>query len=148
MAKSVIHLVNQAKNSRGITLNNQISDNLPKIIGDERRIKQIFINLLSNAVKFTDYDGTVGLNATLRGDDGMQIKITDSGIGMDEKEIEIALTKFGQIDSEITREQEGTGSGLPLTKGLVEAHGGTLTIDSKLGIGITVNVYLPKERVI
>ena len=67
---------------------------------------------------------------------------------MDEKEIEIALTKFGQIDSEITREQEGTGSGLPLTKGLVEEHGGTLTIDSKLGIGITVNVYLPKERVI
>jgi signal transduction histidine kinase len=67
---------------------------------------------------------------------------------MDEKEIEIALTKFGQFDSEITREQEGTGLGLPLTKGLVEVHGGTLTIDSKLGIGITVNVYLPKERVI
>tara|TARA_B100001971_G_C17704201_1_gene293237 strand:+ start:238 stop:453 length:216 start_codon:yes stop_codon:yes gene_type:complete len=71
LAKFVIHLVNQAKNSRGITLNNQISDNLPKIIGDERRIKQIFINLLSNAVKFTDYDGTVDLNTTLRGDDGM-----------------------------------------------------------------------------
>jgi signal transduction histidine kinase len=147
-AKSVIQLVNQARNSKGITINNQINDNLPKIIGDERRIKQIFINLLSNAVKFTDHDGTVDLNATLQGDGGMQIKITDSGIGMDEKGIEIALTKFGQIDGELTREQEGTGLGLPLTKGLVEAHGGTLTIDSKLGIGTTVNVCLPKERVV
>jgi len=146
--KSAIRFVDPNRTAKGITLKNHINGNTPKLVGDERRIKQIFINLLSNAVKFTDHDGTIDLYADLQENGDLLIKIADSGIGMDEKGLETAFRKFGQVDGDIAREQEGTGLGLPLTKGLVEAHGGTISIESELGVGTTVNIRLPKERVV
>ena len=100
--------------------------------------------MLSNAVKFTEPGGEI--NVMAREDNGqIYIVVKDTGIGMDEDGLKKAFTLFGQVDGDLTRAQEGTGLGLPLTKKLIELHGGTLEIESKLGVGTTVTVILPKE---
>ena len=112
-------------------------------IADERAIKQITLNLLSNAVKFSHDHDEIGIRARIENDGRFVLEIEDHGIGMTEEGIERALLPFGQINTPATRAQSGTGLGLPITKGLVEAHGGTLMIESKAGRGTTVRVVLP-----
>ena len=81
-------------------------------------------------------------------DEGLVVTVSDNGIGMSPEQIPKALEPFGQIDSKISRRYEGTGLGLPLTKHLVELHGGKLTIESQLNAGTTVKVMLPRERLV
>lgn len=115
---------------------------------NERMMRQILLNLLSNAVKFTPEGGTV--TARIRMDDstGVIVEVADTGIGMSDDEITVAMQPFGQIDSKLSRLHEGTGLGLPLAKAMVELHGGTLTIRSIPHEGTTVTVTVPKERMI
>ena len=133
---------------KNIRLENKGSDSLQNFYGDELRIKEILENLASNAIKFTPDQGAVTLNCEMNKESGMKISVSDTGIGMDEEGIQTALSMFGQIGRESFEEIEGTGLGLPLTKGLVEAHGGTIAISSKLGKGTTVTLSFPKERVV
>lgn len=121
---------------------------LPMLCADPLRLKQIFINLLSNAVKFTPEHGSITCTAYTDEAGGLVITVTDTGIGMDQDSIAKAMEKFGQVDSSLSRKHEGTGLGLPLTKGLVELHGGTLEIDSTPGEGTRVAVHFPAERTI
>ncbi len=143
-----IRIVKNRANYGGVHLNTDIDENLPMLYADERRVKQILINLLSNAVKFTLARGIVILSISCNGENGHVFKVTDTGIGMDEEELAKAMTEFGQVGSCFTREYEGTGLGLPLTKGLVELHGGTLDIVSDKDHGTTVTVRFPPERVV
>ena len=106
-------------------------------------MKQIFLNLLSNAIKFSKDNGKVLIRVTPGQADVAVIEIEDRGIGMDKEEQERALQPFGQAKPATTRNYGGTGLGLPITKGLVEAHGGTLTILSRPGEGTTVRLVLP-----
>jgi signal transduction histidine kinase len=115
---------------------------LPPIVADEIRLKQILLNLLSNAVKFTNAGGQVCIAAST-GPGGTEIRVRDNGIGMRPDEIEIAMQPFRQLDGSLARKYEGTGLGLPLTKCLVELHGGTLDVTSAPGAGTTVTVWLP-----
>ena len=131
-----------------ITVTSSIDANIPQIYADERRVKQIMLNLLSNAVKFTPPGGEVSINSQLNADGSLSFIISDTGIGMNKEEAEIALSSFGQVDSGLDRKHEGTGLGLPLTKGLMELHGGTLEIKSEKGSGTQISVTFPKERVI
>ena len=119
-----------------------------KVHVDPRRVKQILLNLLSNAVKFTPHHGKVVVHQQHNLDGSFCLSIQDNGIGMDEQGLAKAMSPFGQVDSGLNRANEGTGLGLPLTKGLVELHGGTLSIESELGKGTTVKFTLPKERVL
>ncbi len=121
---------------------------IPMLYADERRIKQVLLNLLSNAVKFTPEGGEVSVNAQLKDDGSIAVSIADTGMGMDEKEITVAMSKFGQVDSGLDRKHEGTGLGLPMTKGLIELHGGNLEIKSRKGDGTSVTATFPKQRVI
>ena len=105
----------------------------------------MLLNLLSNAVKFTPPGGRIAIGAKETGE-GVAIAVSDTGIGMREEDIPIALSRFGQIDATLARKFEGTGLGLPLAKQMVELHGGALTIESALGVGTTVTVTLPRER--
>jgi two-component system cell cycle sensor histidine kinase PleC len=114
---------------------------------DSKRMRQILLNLLSNAVKFTPEGGTVSVCAGRR-DGAYVIAVSDTGIGMASEQIPKALERFGQIDSSLSRRHEGTGLGLPLTKCLVELHGGTLTIDSTVNKGTTVIASLPESRIL
>jgi signal transduction histidine kinase len=116
------------------------------IWADERAIKQCLLNLLSNAIKFSDEGGRVTLSAAVEPDGRIRFAIADTGIGMSAQDIERAMQPFGQAQSATTRAYGGTGLGLPITKGLAEAHGGTLTIDSNPGLGTCVSIILPAER--
>jgi len=118
---------------------------IPPLRADSRKLKQIVLNLLVNAIKFSHPGGKVEI--VLRNVDGaLAIAVTDHGIGMDAAEVELAMTRFGQVASAWTRKHDGTGLGLPLAIGLTELHGGTLTIHSTKGVGTTVTVTFPRER--
>ena len=121
---------------------------VPKVRADERRLKQILLNLLSNAIKFTPSGGTVGLAAEETDDGGIAFSVTDTGIGIAPDEIERAMAPFSQVETGLARRYDGTGLGLPLSKALAELHGGSLTLESQPGVGTTVTVRLPPERVL
>lgn len=110
--------------------------------GDPAKLRQIVLNLLSNAVKFTEPGGSIALRLAATEDGFVNLQITDTGIGMSAEEIPIALTPFAQIDTRLARRYAGTGLGLPLTKALVDLHGGQLIIESEPGKGTTVTVAL------
>jgi two-component system, cell cycle sensor histidine kinase PleC len=118
---------------------------IPPLFADARKLKQIVLNLLVNAIKFSHPGGKVEI--VLRNAGGtLAIAVIDHGIGMDAVEVQLAMTRFGQVASTWTRKHDGTGLGLPLAIGLTELHGGTLTIVSTKGIGTTVTVSFPRDR--
>jgi len=115
---------------------------------DRRMFKQILSNLLSNAVKFTPSAGRITVTAHVDGEAGLAIEVRDTGIGMAEKDIPKALTRFGQVESHLDRKYEGTGLGLPLVKSLIELHGGFLDLRSELHRGTCATVVFPPERIV
>ncbi|MGH6879110.1 MAG: ATP-binding protein [Rhizomicrobium sp.] len=124
-----------------------VPESLPRLYADDRRIRQILLNLLSNAIKFTAEGGRVQVSIS-SDTGGMAVAVSDTGIGMSDGDIPVALARFGQIDSRLSRKHTGTGLGLPLSKGLAELHGGTLCIKSGAGVGTTVTVMFPPDRVV
>jgi len=115
---------------------------------DPKRLKQIFFNLLSNAVKFTKEFGTITIHTELNISKKLvYIQVTDTGIGIDEKDIPKILATFGQIDSTISRKYEGTGLGLPLTRKLVQLMNGTFNIQSKIGVGTTITLTFAYDSI-
>ena len=131
-----------------VSLAIQMPDLMPKLMADQRKIRQILLNLVSNAVKFTPPGGSVTVSVSLEPDGGMTLVVADTGIGIDKDDIPRALSPFGQVESSLSRRYEGTGLGLPLTRALVECHGGTLELDSEPGKGTRVYARFPHERVI
>ena len=118
-------------------------DQQPIIVhADARRLRQVVLNLLTNAVKFTPAEGRVGVQATMT-DDGAEITIRDTGIGIESAELDRIFDPFHQIDSTLAREHGGSGLGLALSKRIVEMHGGWITVDSKLGTGSTFRILWP-----
>jgi protein-histidine pros-kinase len=116
---------------------------LPAVWADERQLLQVVINLLSNAVKFTPAGGSVVVSMAGNAEGMVELRVADTGIGIEPGEITRALAVFGQIDSSIARKHTGTGLGLPLARKIVELHGGSLEIQSAIGVGTTVTVCLP-----
>ncbi|CCG41334.1 sensor histidine kinase [Magnetospirillum molischianum] len=143
---SVRMLARRAANA-GLTITPDLPERLPLLLADERRMRQIVLNLLSNAVKFTDDGGRVTISART-GTDGFIIEVSDSGIGMTPDELERVMEPFVQADARLSRKYEGSGLGLPLTKALVEAHGGLLTLDSESGRGTVATVVFPAARIV
>ena len=124
----------------------RIPSDLQPLRADERALKQILLNLLSNAVKFTPEGGQILVQAARDG--SLLLSVADTGIGIAEDDIPKALAQFGQVDSSLSREYDGTGLGLPLVKFLAELHGGALDVKSEIGVGTTVTVRFPAERMI
>jgi signal transduction histidine kinase len=142
-----LRMVESQASNGGVTLEREIAHDLPILRADERRVRQILLNLLSNAVKFTPRGGKVRLIA-YSDDSEFVVQVADTGIGMAKEDIPHALERFGQLDGDLNRKYEGTGLGLPLTKKLVELHGGRLDIDSELCVGTKVTVAFPADRLI
>ncbi len=145
---AAIRMVEQRARANDIEIINKIGTRQSKFYADDRRIKQILVNLLSNAVKFTPAGGSITLEASVQSDGRLLISVADTGIGMDAAEIETALTRFGQVGRELRSDQEGTGLGLPLTRDLIELHGGEMEIMSSPNKGTTVRALFPSERVV
>jgi signal transduction histidine kinase len=124
----------------------EVAKPLPPMMADPAKLTQILVNLLSNAVKFTPPGGKVRLKVERRVHRDITFRVEDTGIGMSAEQIPIAMAPFGQISNSMTRQHDGVGLGLPLTKRLIELHGGTIEIDSELGKGTIASVYLPEER--
>jgi two-component system cell cycle sensor histidine kinase PleC len=146
MVDAVVRLVNQRARIGSVTLEHRVSKTLPWFFGDERKLKQILVNLLTNAIKFTDTGGTVSLDCQCDQEGRHVFAVADTGIGIAENDIPKAMSQFGQVDSAFNRKHEGTGLGLPLTKALVELHGGTMELKSKVGAGTTVTLCFPATR--
>jgi len=124
------------------------ADPLPSLYVDRRRLKQVLLNLLQNAIKFTERGGTIRIRVEASATFGVIILVSDDGIGIAESDLEKVFDMFGQVDSSLARKYDGAGLGLPLSRKLIEKHGGQLTLESTPGVGTTAAVSLPNERVI
>ena len=133
-----------AKRER-ILLRTSLAFNLPAVIADRRRLKQILLNLLSNAIKFTNAGGQVIVSARLIDGGDLRLRVHDNGVGMTEDEIAAAMQPFHQLDT-APRKQAGTGLGLPVTKALADANRARLLIASQRGVGTSADVIFPKDR--
>ena len=145
---SVVRLVAARAKESKLKLNIRIPTAFPALRGEDRAIKQILTNLLTNAIKFTPEGGAVTFNTYIDEQGCMKIIVQDTGIGIAPDDIPLALAPFGQIESALSRKHQGTGLGLPLTKALVELHGGKLELESELGKGTRVTLTFPRERVV
>ena len=141
-----LRLVQHRADDGGVKLESELPDAMPPLYADSRRMKQILLNLLSNAVKFTPEQGKVTISVT-SGQDGQFIfTISDTGVGMTKTELAKAMLPFGQVRHDSATIHEGTGLGLPLSKGLIKLHDGTLRMISEKGKGTQAIVTLPANR--
>jgi signal transduction histidine kinase len=140
---STLHLVAQEANSRAQKLEVTIDTPPPRLFADERAVRQILFNLLSNAARFTPAGGVVGVHAAATIDGGAAIAVYDTGVGIPQDQIARVTLPFEQIDNSYAQSHGGTGLGLPLVDGLIRLHGGTLTIESEVGVGTRVTVRFP-----
>ena len=142
------HLLKLRATNRGITIHEMFETDLPRLWADERAVRQICLNLLSNAIKFTPQGGEIWLKVGWTASGGQYMSVKDTGPGIPEEEIPIVLASFGQGSNSIKSAEQGAGLGLPIAKSLVDLHGGTFTLKSKLRIGTEVVVTFPPERVV
>ncbi len=119
---------------------------MPEIDADYRGLKQVVLNLISNAVKFTPEGGDIVVALSREDDDRVRVAVTDTGIGIAEKDMDRLARPFEQVEGQHSKTTQGTGLGLALTKSLIELHGGTLSIASEPGRGTTVSFVLPVRR--
>ena len=129
LASCLVSFKSQAEEA-SLTLDQRVATDMPKVKGDPIKLRQIFTNLVGNAIKFTQPGGSVMVEGFRLSDGGIAVTVRDTGIGMSEEEILVALTPFGQVDGSKSRWREGTGLGLPIARALVELHGGQLEIRS------------------
>lgn len=127
---------------KDIKLTTQIDENLPTILADGKRLKQIILNLISNAAKFTE-EGEIVIKVEPAEKRYLLISVRDTGIGIKEEDMPKVFEKFRQIDMSSTRNKGGTGLGMAITKKLVEMHGGSVWLTSRVGTGTTFFVKLP-----
>lgn len=142
---SCLHLVRARAMEAGLEIKLEVDKPLPFLLADQRRIKQILLNLLANAVKFTP-EGAVTVRVGLDAEGWLVMSVSDTGIGIAPQDIKTALSTFGQADGSLARKFEGAGLGLPLSRRLVEMHGGDLTLESEPDVGTTVTVRFPPMR--
>ena len=160
LCQSSLVFIKQQAFKKHIELEVNLSPNLPEILIDERRMRQVLINLLSNAVKFTVEGGKITLevrfvqiaseleviNSLPR--HYIQIAVIDTGIGISSKNIQKLFQPFVQIDSALNRQYTGTGLGLALVKRIVELHGGEVGLTSDVGVGSRFTLKLPDHRIV
>ena len=142
------HLLKLRATNRGIIIHEMFEANLPRLWADERALRQICLNLLSNAIKFTPQGGEIWLKVGWTASGGQYMSVKDTGPGIPEEEIPIVLASFGQGSNSIKSAEQGAGLGLPIAKSLVDLHGGSFVLKSKLRIGTEVVVTFPPERVV
>jgi two-component system, cell cycle sensor histidine kinase PleC len=147
-ARSAQALLNGKAQEKCITVKVQIEQSLPKLMGDIRAVNQVLINLLTNAIKFTQKGGHVDVTAHVNALGAMVVSVKDNGPGIPEQELNSALVSFSRGSAATQQAIDGAGLGLPIVKGLMELHGGDVTIASVLGDGTEVMVTFPPKRVL
>ena len=146
LVQSVVDLVKERAEKAAIQLSLNMAEDLPLLYADERKLKQILVNLISNAVKFTKPGGKVTLTAWSGSEGSFVFQVIDTGIGIALEDIPKALSRLSQVDGKLSREYPGAGLGLPLAKALVEMHGGSIDLQSEIGVGTKVTARFPVLR--
>ena len=147
IVEGVLEVLQPKAEGKGIELRMELPAILPPVLVDRDQIEQVLINLIDNAIKYTPAGGRVRVSAAVPSDDdrrSVEIRVTDSGIGIPEKDIPRLTERFYRVDRARSRELGGTGLGLAIVKHIVQAHGGSLAIESRLQQGTTVRVGLPQ----
>ena len=137
-----------AARETSLTLTVDMQNRLPRVFADERGLRQILGNLLSNAIKFNQPGGGITVFANVAQDGRLSFGVKDSGVGIARSDQEHVFERFGKGRHDVTTPDKGTGLGLAVVKGFAEAHDGSVTLESDVGSGTRMTVYLPKERVI
>jgi PAS domain S-box-containing protein len=137
----VVQTLTPLAQKKGLELQTETGRNLGSLVGDRRRFEQILMNLVGNAVKFTEHGSVKVRCATCNG--SLVLSVQDTGIGVPREQLPKLFSPFYQVDTGITRKHEGTGLGLSITKRLTELMGGTIAVDSTLGVGSRFTVQLP-----
>lgn len=147
LTEAIIESVYEFSSKKGISIT-FISSFLEKIIAiDDEKYERIILNLLSNAIKFTPEGKNINVNIYSI-EDNIYVDVKDNGIGIPQDKVDIIFDKFGQVDSLLSRQAEGSGIGLSLAKKFVEALGGSISVESKIDYGSTFTIRLPNETVI
>ena len=144
---SALRLVGPVAGGKSQTLSFKIAERFPRLRADERLLKQILLNILSNAAKFTPEGGHVSVTADLV-DGAVTLEVEDDGCGIAPEDLPLVLQPFGQVENALTPKHEGTGLGLPLAKGFMELHGGTLAVDSTVSQGTRIRLGFPSVRTV
>jgi PAS domain S-box-containing protein len=126
----------------------EVEPELPQVLADPAKLKQVVLNLLANAAKFTPAGGRIQVSSRLAPSGALEIQVVDTGIGMNSADIPKVLARFGRSEDAERQGHGGAGLGLSITKSLVELHGGTLTIVSRKSKGTRATVSLPKDRLL
>ena len=144
VCRSSLRLVQEPALRKQIALRVTIEPNLPALVADERRLKQVLVNLLTNAVKFTPDGGAVGIDvARIAGEHMLSIAVWDTGVGIADEDLSRLFRPFVQLDSRLSRQHAGTGLGLALVRRLVLLHGGEVRVESEVGRGSRFTVEMP-----
>ena len=146
LVQSAKSIISERVRAAELTMEIDMESPLPKLLADELRLKQVLLNLLGNAIKFTPPGGDITLSVGLDETKAFVFRVKDSGIGISPEDRDKIFTPFGQADSSLSRNHDGAGLGLPLSQSLVALHGGTISLDSKPGLGATFSVRLPRNR--
>jgi two-component system cell cycle sensor histidine kinase PleC len=147
LVEDCCHLTELKARNKGIRLLQQYEQSLPRLIADERALRQITLNLLSNAVKFTPSGGEVTVKVGWTAGGGQYLSVSDNGPGIPADEIPVVLAAFGQGSIAIKSAEQGTGLGLPIVQALVSMHGGEFELRSKLREGTEAIAVFPATRV-
>lgn len=134
-------ILDAEKNGHELTLD--IVDEMPFMNGDRERLEQVVVNIISNAIKYTPSGGHIRIRAVRRNDDHVMIQVRDDGMGIPEADVPRLFERFYRVDKARSREKGGSGLGLAIAKEMVEAHRGTIDLESKLDVGTTVTIILP-----
>jgi signal transduction histidine kinase len=147
VTRASIAILSGRAREQGLSLELAIDPTLPCVMADERTLRQVLLNLLSNAVKFTPHGGRVTVTGSVQPSGDLALHVQDTGIGIAAEALDLVMEPFRQANGSFSREYEGTGLGLTISKNFVELHGGKLAIESEVGVGTTVSVILPAFRV-
>jgi len=147
IAADAMNIVAPQADAAGKRIDLDLPEDLPPLLADRRRTKQAVINLLSNALKFTRQDARITLAARRTEDGGLAIEVADNGIGIPPDKIEAVLDPFVQVDDGWNRTHHGVGLGLSIVRTIVEAHGGRLGVESRVGDGTRITITLPPDCV-
>ena len=130
---------------QGLTLNCQLPDSLPMVVGDAERIQQVIINIITNAIKYNKPQGAIHITGGTEGEK-VFLRVEDTGIGVPKEDLKRLFERFYRVDKARSRESGGTGLGLAIAKQIVESHGGSIGFDSEYGKGSVVTLYLPRMK--
>jgi signal transduction histidine kinase len=143
LVKGLVSAVHKMADDKRVKLRAEIADSVGDFWADRDKLEKIFLNLLFNAIKFTPGGGEITFGVTRTTDDGLCFVVKDTGMGIPAEQMKNVFTRFWQADSSAQRKYQGVGIGLALVKELAEAHHGTVTVQSEVGVGTTFTVTIP-----